>query len=106
MHLRPIIHIILHIIVPFLISRVAYPKRWRSARLVMTLTLLVDLDHLIVTPIYDPYRCSIGFHPLHTIPAVGVYAVAVLFSKLRLVAIGLLIHMILDWSDCIWMKWG
>ena len=36
--------------------------------------MLVDLDHLLADPIYDPERCSIGFHPLHSIPAIVVYA--------------------------------
>ena len=100
---RPVIHIVLHILIPALIARTVYPKRWGTAWLVMTLTLLVDLDHLLASPIYDPNRCSIGYHPLHTMPAIGVYAAALLISKLRLVAMGLLIHMILDWLDCLWM---
>ena len=29
-------------------------------------TMLVDLDHLLATPLYNPDRCSLGFHPLHT----------------------------------------
>ena len=29
------------------------------------LTMMVDLDHLIADPIFDPQRC-IGFHPLHS----------------------------------------
>ena len=31
---------------------------------------LIDLDHLLADPVYAPDRCSIGFHPLHTAPAV------------------------------------
>jgi hypothetical protein len=106
MSLRPVIHILLHILVPALAARTVYPKQWGMAWIVMMLTLLVDLDHLFTTPIYDPNRCSIGFHPLHTMPAVGLYIAAVLIPKLRLVGIGLLIHMVLDWSDCLWMTWG
>ena len=34
----------------------------------MMATMLVDLDHLFADPIYDPDRCSIGFHPLHQYP--------------------------------------
>jgi hypothetical protein len=71
----------------------------------MTLTLLVDLDHFLATPIYDPNRCSIGLHPFHSAPAIGVYAFAAFIPKLRWVAIGLLLHMLLDWSDCVWMTW-
>jgi hypothetical protein len=39
----------------------------------MALTIIVDLDHLLADPIYDPNRCSIGFHPLHSYPAIVIY---------------------------------
>ncbi len=65
--------------------------------------MLVDLDHLLADPIYDPTRCSIGFHPLHSLIALVVYALLVLIPKpkaVKFVGIGLLIHMILDSIDC------
>jgi len=71
----------------------------------MVATLLVDLDHLLVTPVYDPNRCSIGFHPLHSYIAVGVYVVLAVVPRFRLVGIGLLMHMLLDAADCAWMRW-
>jgi hypothetical protein len=67
----------------------------------MLLTLLVDVDHLLATPIYDPERCSIGFHPLHTAPAIALYAVLALIQPTRLVGVGLLLHMALDGLDCL-----
>jgi hypothetical protein len=69
----------------------------------MVSTMVVDLDHLLVTPVFDPNRCSIGFHPLHTWPAIAVYLVLTLFPKTRLVGLGLMIHMVLDGIDCLWM---
>ena len=39
----------------------------------MYAVMLIDLDHLLATPIFDPARCSIGFHPLHSYYAIGVY---------------------------------
>ena len=105
MPLRTIIHIALHFMVPGAIAWYAFPRRWRVAWVIMTLTLLVDLDHILATPIYDYNRCSLGFHPLHSAPAIGIYAATVFIPKLRLIAIGLLVHMVLDWTDCIWMKW-
>jgi len=66
----------------------------------MSLTLLVDLDHLLATPIYDATRCSIGFHPLHTFIPIGIYLVACFIPKIRLVGIGLITHMVLDAVDC------
>lgn len=101
--LRPVIHIALHFIVPAVVARVAWANRWRYAWLVMVSTMLVDLDHLLATPLYDPNRCSMGFHPLHSWPMVAVYALLVAVPKLRLVAIGLLLHMGLDTVDCVWM---
>lgn len=101
--LRPAIHIALHFLAPAVVARVACAPQWRYAWLVMVSTLLVDLDHLLANPLYDPNRCSMGFHPLHTWPAVVIYALLVAVPKLRLVAVGLLIHMGLDTLDCAWM---
>lgn len=77
-----------------------YRTEWKKVFLIMSATILVDLDHLLATPMYDPNRCSIGFHPLHTMPAIAMYCVALIPKKLRIPAIGLLIHMALDWTDC------
>lgn len=101
--LRPVIHIVLHFLAPAVVARVAYASHWRTAWLVMVATMLVDLDHLLANPLYDPNRCSMGFHPLHTWPAVVLYGLLLAVPKLRLVAIGLLIHMGLDTVDCAWM---
>ena len=64
--------------------------------------MLVDLDHLLATPIYDPMRCSINFHPLHRFLPIVLY-VLISFSKqpiLRYSGLGLIIHMALDSLDC------
>ncbi|WP_267137011.1 DUF6122 family protein, partial [Stenotrophomonas sp. SG1] len=53
--------------------------------------------------IYAPNRCSIGFHPLHTAPAIAVYAGRCVPKKTRLFGIGLIIHIVLDAIDCWWM---
>ncbi len=102
---RSIIHVVLHLLVPGAVSRVAFKNRWLIAWLIMALTMMVDLDHLLADPIYDPNRCGIGFHPLHSYPAIGVYFFMALVPKLRIIAIGLLIHMGLDITDCIWIRW-
>lgn len=67
----------------------------------MVATMVVDFDHLLADPIYDPYRCSIGFHPLHSYAALVVYPALAVFKKTRIVGIGLVIHMALDWIDCV-----
>lgn len=94
-------HIILHVLLPLLVAFVFYREQWPRALVIMLLTMVVDLDHLIADPIYDPGRCSIGFHPLHTAPALAVYAVLLFPRATRLPAIGLAIHMALDGLDCV-----
>jgi len=81
-------------------------------------TWLVDLDHLVASPVYDPERCSIGFHPLHEWPVIALYlalfagATAARMRRAenrmsdrvevaQLVGLGLLIHMALDGLDCV-----
>ena len=93
-------HIIAHLLVPGLIARIAFKKIWQRAWLIMVATMIVDLDHLLASPIYDPGRCSIGFHPLHTELAIASYGCLLLVPRLRIIASGLLIHMALDASDC------
>ena len=112
------LHISLHLAVPLLAALAFYRPAWRSALLVLWATMAVDVDHLLASPIYDPERCSIGFHPLHGSAAIALYAVLFVLPpvvvRLRgleephpalrvahLVGLGLLIHMALDWGDCL-----
>jgi len=105
MDLRPVVHVILHFALPAAAARVAFRKQFIKAWLIMAATMIVDLDHLLADPIYNPDRCSIGFHPLHQYPLFAVYALAALWPKTRLIGIGLLIHMFLDGVDCFWMQY-
>ncbi len=70
----------------------------------MVLTMLIDLDHLFATPIFDPNRCSISFHPLHTYWALAVYVLLLFFKKTRIIGIGLVLHIVADAIDCMWMN--
>ena len=67
----------------------------------MLAAMVVDVDHLLATPIYLPGRCSIGFHPLHTTPAIMAYVLLAGWSATRVIGVGLLIHMALDYLDCL-----
>ena len=96
-------HITLHIIIPLLIAFIFYRRKWFKSWLIMMLTMLVDLDHLLANPIYDPNRCSIGFHPLHQPVMFVVYVLLLLFPKTRLIGLGLVLHMVLDGLDCQFM---
>jgi hypothetical protein len=37
-------------------------KRMEKAYLILIATMLIDLDHLLVEPIFETNRCSINFH--------------------------------------------
>ena len=89
---------------PLILARLFWKKSWLKAWAVMVATMVVDLDHLLADPIYDPNRCSIGFHPLHSWVMVAIYPLGLFHKATRLVALGLCIHMALDWVDCLWMK--
>ena len=97
------LHITLHFIVPAIVARIGYRDRWRSAYLIMMVTMVVDLDHLLADPFYDPNRCSIGFHPMHGTVPIMIYIAMCAVPKLRVVGIGLVIHMLLDGLDCVVM---
>lgn len=104
--------------VPLTVALACYRSRWGKVFLILVATMLVDLDHLLADPIYDPNRCSIGFHPLHTLPAIIAYAVMFglpfllkrtsekpnrqpVWDIIHLLGLGLLLHMILDAVDCL-----
>ena len=103
------LHIALHFLVPALIAAIFFKKDWKSAYLIMIGTMLVDLDHLLASPIYDPSRCSIGFHPLHQPWFIILYLALCFSPKTRYAGTGLVTHMILDAIDCqatngVWMS--
>lgn len=97
------LHLALHVAVPGGVALLAFRSNWKRAWLVMVSTMLVDLDHLLADPIYDPQRCGIGFHPLHSYPAIVGYTLLVIPRPTRLIALGLVIHMALDSLDCVVM---
>lgn len=116
------LHIALHFILPLLMALALWwwskqqkwqqPKQqqWWHNYLWMLGGMVIDLDHLLADPIYDPERCSIGFHPLHSGTAVVFYLVVLVSTwawpsalwrqRARMVLLGIGIHLILDASDC------
>lgn len=79
---------------------VFYRKKWLTAYLILMAAMLIDLDHLLANPIYDPQRCSLGFHPLHGLLPIVLYIALCIPKKTRLVGLGLAIHIVLDAIDC------
>lgn len=104
--IRAIIHLALHFLVPGAVAWLYFRGQFGRAWVTMCATMLVDVDHFLADPVYDPSRCSIGFHPLHRYPLIAAYAAMAFWPKLRLVGLGLLIHMGLDAVDCIWMSYA
>ena len=100
-----IIHYSLHFLVPGLVGYIFFKEFWKQAWVIMLATILVDLDHLFTSPIFDPTRCSIGFHPLHTVFAIVFYVVFVFIPNKysRIIGVGLLLHIFTDWFDCLLM---
>lgn len=111
--LRAVVHYTLHFVAPLLLALLFFPDgKRRKAYFIMLATMVVDLDHLLATPVFAPHRMSIGFHPLHSYPAIALYVVlcCLPYGRRRYlpwwgraVAIGLVFHMITDWQD--YMLW-
>ncbi len=99
-------HYFLHLIAIGAIAWFYDKKNWKRNWLILLSTMAVDLDHVFATPLFDPMRCGIGYHPLHSeIPILG-YLAGTIFVKnktIRLIFIGLLFHMITDFIDCLWI---
>lgn len=83
----------------------------------MIATMIVDADHLLADTLYDPNRCSVGFHPLHQTEWILLYVALFAFPifipggarrgrvvsvlpVVQLIGLGLLVHMALDGIDC------
>jgi len=98
--LQPLVHYGIHLLVPLVIALVFFKPKWKMVYLIMLSTMLIDLDHLLASPIFDPNRCSIGIHPLHSYIAIGVYVLLLFPKKTRVLGLGLCIHIIADQADC------
>jgi len=86
------------------IALLFFRKEWKKVYVIFLLTMLVDLDHVFASPIFQANRCSIGFHPLHSVYAIAGYIILVFFRKpFNFLGIGLLLHMVTDLIDCLMM---
>ncbi|RPD98833.1 hypothetical protein EGM88_06495 [Aureibaculum marinum] len=101
--IRSLIHYSLHFVFPGVLAYFLFPKVWKRAWGIMILTMFIDLDHLLATPIFDANRCSINFHPLHSYFAAFIYVIILFIKKTRIIAVGLLFHLITDTLDCLWL---
>ncbi len=101
--LQPVLHYGIHFLLPLLVAFTFFKSKWKYAYIIMIGTMLIDLDHLLATPIFDTNRCSINFHPLHSYIAIAVYLLLIIPKKTRLLGLGLIIHIIADTVDCLFM---
>jgi hypothetical protein len=108
LNFQTLMHYTFHFIVPGLLALIFFNEQWGLAWMIMIGTMLVDLDHLLARPIFDPKRCSIGFHTLHSYPAIVVYGLLLFVpnSYAQTIAVGLLFHMYTDWQDCLWSSYS
>ncbi|MGK0414204.1 MAG: hypothetical protein ACJA1B_002425, partial [Polaribacter sp.] len=90
----------LHFVAPLFFSYFFFREKWKKMYLIFLLSMLIDVDHLLATPIFAENRCSINFHPLHSYIAMIVYFLGLFFKKTRILAIALLFHILTDWIDC------
>lgn len=101
--LQAFLHYGIHFGFPLVVALLFFKSIWKIAYLIMAAGILIDLDHLLATPMFDPNRCSINFHPLHTYYAMAVYVLLLIPNKTRLVGLGLSIHILADYVDCSFM---
>jgi hypothetical protein len=102
--LRFIIHYGIHFIVPVLIALLFFKEHRLKVCLILLAGILLDVDHLLATPIFDASRCSINFHPLHTYWAMGIYFLMLFWRVSRIWGIAFLIHMTADLVDCLFIR--
>lgn len=100
MDIKFLTHYSFHFIVPFGIAFFFYKENWKKVYLIFVAMMLIDLDHLLANPIFDPNRCSINFHPLHSYIAITCYFLLAIWKKTRIFGIGLLLHILADTIDC------
>ena len=101
--IRFIVHYGIHFIVPFIIAFTFYKKEFLKVIFILLSAILIDLDHLLANPIYDPNRCSINFHLLHTYPFIIIYSLLFISKKTRLFGMALLLHILADTVDCLFI---
>lgn len=102
--LRFCLHYGIHFIVPIGIGFLFYKKYRIKAIVILLAAFIIDIDHLLASPIFDPNRCSIGFHPLHSYYAIAIYLGLLFFKKTRIIGLALLIHIIADVVDCLFIQ--
>ncbi|WP_396634919.1 DUF6122 family protein [Maribacter sp. R86514] len=101
--IRFVAHYGIHFIVPIVIAIYLYRENMLWSAVILLSAIVIDIDHLLATPLFDPNRCSINFHPLHSYWAIGLYTVMFIFKKTRIFGLALLLHILADIVDCLFI---
>lgn len=101
---RFIAHYGIHFIAPIFIAYYFYKENRFWICILLLLGIIIDLDHVLADPMFDPNRCSINFHPLHSYLAIAVYLILFIFKKTRVIGLALLLHILADTVDCLFIR--
>ena len=100
---RFFVHYGIHFLVPIAIGLLLFKEHRLKVILILLAGIVIDVDHLWANPIFDPERCSIGFHLFHSYWAIVVYFGLLFFKKTWIFGLALLIHIFADAMDCFLM---
>lgn len=101
--LRHFVHYGIHFLIPILIAFFFFKDRKLRVAIILLCGIVIDVDHFWANPLFDPNRCSIGFHPLHSYWAILGYSILPFFKPTRIIGLALLIHILADFMDCLLM---
>jgi len=100
-----IVHLLSGILLAYLINlffkKLKSKVEFKKMALWISLANLIDIDHLLANPIYNPLRCGINFHPLHSWFMLPFYVAGLFHKKTRFLSIGILLHLTIDSLDCL-----
>ena len=95
------LHLVLHLLVPALVTLIFYRRYGWAAFIRLMAGMVIDVDHIRANPFYDSERCSINYHFLHTPIPIVIYCALFFVPRLPILSIGLIIHIILDYLNCL-----
>ncbi len=101
--LRFSLHYGVHFIVPLGIAYIFFKENKLKVALILLAGIVLDIDHILATPIFDSMRCSIDYHPFHSYWAILVYIGMLFFKKTRIWGIAFLVHIFADLVDCLFI---
>jgi len=102
--IRFLAHYGIHFIVPIFIAFYFYKDKRIWVAIILLSAILIDIDHLWASPMFDPNRCSINFHPLHSYWAIAFYIILFIIKKTRIFGLALLLHILADTVDCLFIR--